>query len=62
MVTTETKCNQTNCDKGSDFRFTWPGKDEAGICKEHAQKLEAVARAMGLYLQVIALLPFEEKI
>jgi len=38
-------------------RYTWPGKDEAGICAAHRPKLQAVASAMGLYLQVIDLEP-----
>ena len=49
------KCNQKNCDEPAAFRFTWPGQDEAGICIDHVDKLQNIARAMGLHLQVIPL-------
>ena len=49
------KCNQKGCDGPPAFRFTWPGKDEAFICAIHAIKMEQVAGAMGLYLQMVAL-------
>ena len=25
-------CNQKGCDNEAMYRFTWPGRDEAGIC------------------------------
>lgn len=49
------RCNQKDCDAPAAFRFTWPGRDEAGICEEHVGKLRAVADAVGLYLQLIPL-------
>jgi hypothetical protein len=49
------KCNQDGCGDDAAFRFTWPGKDEAGICKAHAPKLMGVAEAMGMYVQLIPL-------
>jgi hypothetical protein len=49
------KCNQRSCDKPAAFRFTWPGRDEAGICADHEPKLKVIATAMGLYIQVIPL-------
>lgn len=49
------KCNQSECDSDASFRFTWPGRDEEGICDDHIEKLRGVAHAMGLYLQVIPL-------
>ena len=45
----------TTCDKPATHRFTWPGYDESFICKEHLPKLEAVAAALGLYLQIVEL-------
>jgi hypothetical protein len=54
------KCNQQGCQNEAAFRFTWPGSDEAGICAQHAPKLDAVAQAMGLHLQVIPLLGAEK--
>lgn len=37
------------------FRYTWPGKDEAYICIEHAVQLKHIASAMGLYIQLVPL-------
>lgn len=51
------KCNQDKCGNDATFRFTWPGKDEAGICGEHAPKLLNIADAIGLYVQLIPLRP-----
>ena len=45
------------CTNKATFRYTWPGRDESFICADHTPKLEAVAAAMGLPLQVIALDP-----
>jgi hypothetical protein len=53
----EMTCNQNKCSERAGYRFTWPGGDEAGICKEHIGKLRMIANAMGLYLQII---PIEE--
>jgi hypothetical protein len=50
-----TKCNQEGCNNPAAYRFTWPGKAEAGICGQHVQKLVQVAEAMGLPLEVIPL-------
>lgn len=49
------RCNQAGCIEPAAFRFTWPGKDEAGICAGHEPKLRGVASLMGLYLQIIPL-------
>jgi hypothetical protein len=51
----EHRCNQVNCDKDAAYRFTWPGRDEDFICKEHAPQLQAIASAMGMYIQIILL-------
>ena len=48
-----TQCNQAGCEQPAAFRFTWPGRDEAGICTEHERKMRGVAAAMGLYVQTI---------
>lgn len=50
-----TKCNQQSCEVPAAYRFTWPGRDEAGICAEHVGKLRSVADALGLPLQILAL-------
>ena len=55
------KCNQDNCTNKAHYRFTWPGKDEAGICKDHAVKLEAIASSIGLHLQLVPLAKEIEK-
>ena len=46
------KCNQESCEETAAFRFTWPGRDEAGICIFHARQIQDVAKAMGLHLQL----------
>ena len=43
------------CDNPASYRFTWPGKDESLVCEEHVHCLKAVAKAIGLHLQVIPL-------
>ena len=45
--------NQTQCTAPANFRYTWPGRDEAFICQAHAEGLKRVANAMGLNLQLI---------
>lgn len=47
------KCNQVICEKEAEFLFTWPGKDQAGACAEHANKALGVAGALGMHLQMI---------
>lgn len=49
------ECGQSGCENGAKYRYTWPGRDEAFVCEKCAAKLEAVAAAMGLYLQLIPL-------
>lgn len=46
-------CNQDGCEEPAAFRFTWPGKDEDGICGGHVDQLRGLASAMGLHLEVI---------
>ena len=45
----------TRCQNKAMFRYTWPGKDEDFVCWEHAEKLWAVAHALGFHLQLIPL-------
>lgn len=47
------KCNQHDCNDEAEFLFTWPGKDQQGICGLHSIKLASIAGAMGLHLQLI---------
>lgn len=44
-----------DCGQHAAFRFTWPGKDEAFTCVDHAMQLAGVANAIGLHLQLIPL-------
>ena len=48
-------CSQGCCENPSAFRYTWPGRDEAGICEKHSVQLRNVASAIGLYVQMIPL-------
>jgi len=52
-MTAPMMCNQEGCDAAASHRFTWPGRDEAGVCAPHVDKLRAVARAMSLHLQLL---------
>lgn len=47
------------CEETAKYRFTWPGRDEAVICEDHVGKLQAVAKAIGLSLQVIPLREYD---
>jgi hypothetical protein len=46
------KCNQQGCPNPALARYTWPGKEEAGICFAHLPKLKATAEAIGLKLPI----------
>ena len=46
------RCAQEKCGEPAQFRFTWPGKDEAFICFECLPKLQAVAAAISLHVQI----------
>lgn len=48
--------SKTTCPHTAAYRYTWPGRDESFICTEHVGKLMAVAKAMGLYLQILPLM------
>lgn len=41
------------CGKPAVYRYTWPGRDQACVCDEHAPKLTGIASAMGLHLQLL---------
>lgn len=47
------KCSQDGCTAPAIGRYTWPGRDEAGICADHRPKLVATADACGFHLQVV---------
>ena len=55
------KCNQHDCNEDAAFLFTWPGKDQIGICQDHSGKLKGIAAAMGLHLQLIPIQPEAEE-
>ena len=50
-----TLCNQHGCSSAAVGRFTWPGREEQGICQAHLPQLLGVADAIGLHLQVVPL-------
>lgn len=49
------KCGQITCDNEADYRYTWPGRDECFVCEKHKAAVEQVAKAMGMYIQLIPL-------
>ena len=52
---------ENKCPNKAEFRYTWPGKDEAFICQEHAFKMRRIVEAMGMYVQIIPLTPIESE-
>lgn len=51
-----TKVSDKNlCPQPAIVRYTWPGRDEAVVCRRHAQAIAWVARGIGLHLQMIPL-------
>lgn len=53
------KCNQSGCREPASHRFTWPGREPAGICAKHLGLLVATAEALGL--QSVDLQPLTER-
>lgn len=49
------KCNQATCEQAPVYWFTWPGQRGAHICEEHARKAQAVAEALGCFVEFIPL-------
>ena len=54
---TPDKDEPKRCGITASFRYTWPGEDEAVACAICASKLEGVARAIGMHLQLILIDP-----
>lgn len=50
---------EKRCENIPAYRYTWPGKNEAVSCPEHAMQLAGIAQAIGLHLQLIPLQPNE---
>lgn len=45
------------CGEPAVFRYTWPGKEEAVVCTDCADKVRAIANAIGMFQQLIPLTP-----
>ena len=43
------------CQEYAVFRYTWPGRGESFICLQHSLAMIAIAKAMGLYVQLVPL-------
>jgi hypothetical protein len=41
-------CTQEGCATPAIVTFVWPGRPRAGACSEHALKVLAIAKALGL--------------
>jgi hypothetical protein len=50
-------CDQKTCESPAVYRFTWPGQGEKGICERHAPMARRAADAVGLYLELVPLVP-----
>jgi hypothetical protein len=48
-----TESTTDQCGELANLRYTWPGRDESVICVDCAEKLKAVANAIGMHLQLI---------
>ncbi len=48
-------CSSADCDGLGNFRYTWPGRDEAWVCLICVQGLQNIAAAIGLHVQFIPL-------
>lgn len=48
-------CRQAGCPNYARYRYTWPGQDESFCCEAHANKLAAVAKAIGTSQQFVEL-------
>lgn len=49
------ECHQDGCTKAACFRYTWPGKDEAVICLDHAAQIQGIGDGIGMPVQMIPL-------
>lgn len=49
---TMAKCNQNDCENDACWKYTWPGKDESYSCLDCLIKVQTVAQAIGLHLQM----------
>lgn len=52
---------EKRCENAVMFRFIWPGRDEAYICLEHAEKLKGISNALGFHLQLIPVNGWQEQ-
>ena len=43
------------CEGIAAYRYTWPGKEEAVACADHAKQLRNIAEVMGSFLQIVPL-------
>ncbi len=48
-------CNSNDCDGIGNFRYTWPGRDEAWVCVLCSARLQGIAAAISLHVQFIPL-------
>lgn len=48
-------CGQAGCTELAIALYTWPGRDQAGVCAMHVDKLEAVAHGLGMRVQLLPL-------
>ena len=51
------KCIQQDCKVNAAYRYTWPGRVEAGACVEHARWITTIAESIEVHLQLIEVEP-----
>ena len=45
----------SQCKNDGQYRYTWPGRNEAVACSNHVLQLKAIAEVVGFNLQFIFL-------
>lgn len=48
----KSRCATDGCERPPVARYTWPGREEAVVCRAHAMAALRVAEACGFHLQV----------
>lgn len=55
-------CNQKECEEKVAYRYTWPGKKEELICKQHLSDLSDKVNEMGFTLVIHPIMENKEQI
>lgn len=42
----------STCPNRAKYRYTWPGRAESFVCMGHVDKIQAIAQAIGMHLDI----------